>query len=198
MSRATRTLRGALFAAVATVLAAASHALAGGTVTPLAMLATAIIALPLCVVLAGRAGSVWRVAIAVGASQFFYHWAFAGIGASTTPASDQISEFPAGSHAAHLAALEQFVPRVIESGAADATMWILHGIAAIISAAFITRGERAVLALGRVLGRALPHSFTPTEILSPAPRLVSVTAPVLRLQLLSLCARSLRGPPVSY
>ncbi|QNN63790.1 hypothetical protein H9L06_00220 [Leucobacter denitrificans] len=198
MSRATRTGRGMLFAAIATVLAAASHALAGGTVTPIAMLVTAIIALPLCVALAGRSGSVWRVAIAVGVSQFFYHWVFAGIGASTSTASGPIGDFPAGSHAAHLAALEQFVPRVIEAGAADATMWILHGLAAIISAAFIARGERAIMALGSMLGRAFPHAIAPTEILAPVPQIVSIDAPALRVQLLTRCARTLRGPPVSY
>ena len=55
MSRASRTARGAFGALAATLLAAASHSLAGGSVTLFALVATSLLALPLCVALAGRA-----------------------------------------------------------------------------------------------------------------------------------------------
>lgn len=195
MSRADRTVRGVLISAVSSVLAAASHSLAGGTVTFEAVIATAIIGLPLCVALAGRIGSVWRVAIAVGLSQFFYHWAFAGLGVVSevtqgTPTS------ALSAHAAHLASLERFVPAVVDSASADALMWIMHAAGALISVAVITRGERAILALRRTVMRALPRPVRIPVPESPAASPIAREAQVLRDQLLLryVCAR--RGPPV--
>ena len=194
MSRAARTARGALFAFVSTVLAAASHSLAGGTMTFQAVLITAVVVLPLCVALSGRVASLWRVSLAVGLSQFFYHWVFAGIGA-TSGLPPQGT--PVGAHAAHLASLERFVPSVVESGSAGALMWTLHGVAAIVSIALITRGERAILALRHTIRRALPRQFALPldcrQLLAPISREVSA----LNDQLRAFSARMLRGPPVS-
>src|SRR5690606_28685168 len=100
-TRAARTARGALGAGAATLLAAVSHALAGGTITPLAVGATALLALPLCVGLAGRIGSLWRLSLAVGASQFLYHWSFWGLGTSSAPGGAE----PVPHHASHLTAV---------------------------------------------------------------------------------------------
>lgn len=176
------------------MLAAASHSLAGGEISAIAVLVTAIIALPLCVALAGRVGSTWRVALAVTASQFLYHWAFAGIGvAGSLPAED--TAFPAGSHAAHLASLERFVPVVVEAGTADAIMWILHGLAAVVSTVLIAKGERAIIALGRTLSRALPRHIVRTEIRVPRAIRVTGPAPRLRQQRFLRSSCTLRGPP---
>lgn len=195
LSRAARTARGAVGAALSTVLAAASHSLAAGEISAFAVIVTAIIALPFCVALAGRVASLWRVALAVGASQFLYHWAFAGLGVSGALAGG--SGFPMGSHAAHLASLERFVPDVIEAGSADALMWLLHGVAAVLSTILVARGERAVIALGRSIRRALPQPFSLAAFerrpLSPIRR----EAPVLRDQIRSYVCWSLRGPPLA-
>lgn len=195
LSRAARTARGVIGAALSTVLAAASHSLAGGEVSAFAVLVTAVIALPFCVALAGKTESLWRVGLAVGASQFMYHWAFAGIGVTT--ALSGASKFPMGSHAAHLASLERFVPSVVEAGSADTLMWTLHAVAAVLSTVLVARGERAVIALGRSIRRALPQPFSLAAFerreLPPVPR----AAPILRDQLLTYASWSLRGPPVA-
>ena len=188
-------MRGAIGAAMATVLAAASHSLAGGEVAPVSLLVTAVIALPFCVALAGKIASAWRVLLAVGASQFLYHWAFAGLGVT--------SGFPAGSqaalgpHAAHLASLERFVPTVAAAGSADSLMWALHAVAAVISTVLIVRGEAAVLALGKSLRRVLPRPFALAAIQRPSLPVLLREAPRLRDQLLNYLAWSLRGPPIS-
>ena len=193
MSRAIRTVRGALGAFIATVLAAASHALAGGSVVPLALVVTAVIALPICVALAGSVGSVWRAALAVGASQFFYHWMFSGLGiASGSPAIDP----GLGPHAAHLARLEGFAPALGSSGGADFLMFALHGVAAAVTTIVITRGERAILTILRLIARALPKAVERPRIHAiSAPRALPA-APLLRNQVLSLTTCPRRGPPL--
>lgn len=82
MSRATRTARGTVGALIATLFAAASHALGGGEAAPFAMLVAGVLALPVCVALAGRLGSLWRLGLAVTASQLLYHWCFSVLGAA--------------------------------------------------------------------------------------------------------------------
>lgn len=194
MSRADRTVRGILISAVSSLLAAASHSLAGGSVTVEGVIATALLGLPLCVAFAGRIASVWRVGIAVSLSQFFYHWAFAGIDFFTS-ASGSASQFPMGSHAAHMASLERFVPAVAESASADAVMWILHGVAAVVSTALITRGEQAIIALMRVIRRALPQPVA-AYIVRSTPRVpVALSIVSLRNQLLLFSTWAKRGPP---
>ncbi|GAA1317677.1 hypothetical protein ACFSWE_10370 [Leucobacter albus] len=193
MSRAARTARGAIGAALSAVLAASSHSLAGGEVSAFAVFVTATIALPFCVALAGRVASLWRIGIAVGASQFLYHWAFAGIGVSTSLGA--APEFPRGSHAAHLASLERFVPSVVEAGSADALMWGLHAVAAVFSTLLIARGERAALALGRSIRRALPRPVRVAAFEGPVVVPARLDPPLLRDQIYTLSSRSLRGPP---
>ncbi|MGO3148190.1 MAG: hypothetical protein ACTIJ6_10990 [Leucobacter sp.] len=194
MSRAARTARGALFAFVSTVLAAASHAIAGGTITPQAVLVTAVIVLPICVALSGRVASLWRVSLAVGVSQFFYHWVFAGVGASSALS---VQNTPLGAHAAHVASLERFAPSVVDSGSAGALMWALHGVAAIVTIALLTRGERAILALRHTIRRALPRPFVlpiiGRRVLVPISHEVSA----LNDQRRAFSACTLRGPPAS-
>jgi len=134
MSRAVRTARGAFGALTATVLAAASHALAGGDVTAFAVVTTALFALPLCVLLAGRTGSLWRLALAVSAAQFVYHWSFSGLGIAGSASSAE----PVPLHAMHLGA---FAPALSGAGAgvapgtgfaaADLWMWGAHALAAL-------------------------------------------------------------------
>lgn len=153
MSRSVRVARGTAGALITTLLAAASHAAAGGVTTIFAVVATALLALPLCVALAGRTGSLWRLSLGVGVSQFIYHWSFAGLGitsASTSPAG--IAESP---HAAHLAQMQQFIPELAAAGTADALMWVSHALSALVTIAVLHRGERAMLAVGAMLRDAV-------------------------------------------
>lgn len=199
MSRSTRALRGTAGAFAVTAFAAASHAFAGGLVTWLAVVATAVLAMPLCVALAGRFGSLWRLSIAVGISQFIYHWTFSGLG---LPAIDTGSGTPAlSAHAQHLAQLERFAPAVA-SGSADAMMWVAHGVAAVATVALLHRGEQAFLGLVRLVRRALAGTPLPLGMTPGAPRPARYRVGPdshghFRAQLLSLSAISHRGPPPS-
>ena len=192
LSRAARVGRGAAGSLAATALAAASHTLAGGVVTWLAVLATALVALPLSVALAGRVGSLWRLSLAVGAAQVLYHWSFAGLGAASGGAAP--SAAPA--HAAHLAAVDAFSPALAQAGGADALMWAGHGVAAAATIALLHRGERAVLALLSLVRRAVPVAHPAVPPVLQRPRVpVAAPAPALRLRLFSPAAITHRGPP---
>ena len=186
-----RTARGALSAAVATLLAAASHALAGGTITPLAVGATALLALPLCVALAGRLGSLWRLGLAVGASQFLYHWSFWGLGAPVVSSGEA-----APHHASHLTAV--FSPGLVASGAAETWMWAAHAVAAILTVLLLHRGERAALGLARLILRARPWRLPRAiELPSRAPIPSSTALERLSERLAALTPISHRGPPAA-
>lgn len=187
MSRAHRVMRGVGGAGIATLLAAASHGIAGGAITWIAVVATALVALPLCTALAGRVGSLWRLSIAVTSAQFLYHWSFAGLGLS------QNASTPLPAHAAHMNALNTFMV----TANADTTMWTLHALAAAATIALIHRGERAFLGLLRLVQRALPH-VAPPLLGVPHPR----TAPAAQTHRVSVVARlwsaaviTHRGPP---
>lgn len=194
MTRGVRVFRGSLGATVAVLLAAASHGIAGGVITWPSVAATVVLTLPLCVALAGRIGSVWRLALAVSAAQFLYHWTFAGLGISAASGGGSEVVSP---HAAHFAALESFSPRLAEAGAADTAMWVWHVIAAVLTTVLLARGERAFLALGRALQRVFPVRQRALIPISDriAPSLNFVVPPRLRDRLLATGAISRRGPP---
>lgn len=201
MSRAARVGRGAAGAFIATALAAVSHSIGGGQITLLAVFATAILAMPLCVALAGKLGSLWRLGLGVGVSQFIYHWSFAGLGVSISSplaTSGESMALPVSPHAEHLAQMQNFVPAIAEAGAASWVMWLSHLVAAVATVALLYRGERATVALGRLLTRTI---FTPV-FLSLRSETGSIVQPVrqsrapLAERLRSLSAISHRGPPI--
>ena len=196
LSRAARTARGALGASAATALAAASHALAGGQVTVLALIATTVLALPLCVVLAGRVASVWRLALGVSASQFIYHWSFAGLGVAS--GSSATVQGGSSAHALHMSTAN-FVPVLAEAGSSGWMMWIGHAVAAVATIALLASGERAILALGTLLTRLLPVALRPSakHLVLPTLRGWISREPTLHNRLISLSAISHRGPPAA-
>ena len=199
MPRAVRVARGGAGAASATLLAAVSHSLAGGDMSWLAIVATAIVALPLCTALAGRVGSLWRLAAAVVVAQFLFHWSFAGLGISASTAGTSILGGAAvphsAGHGAHHLAAASFAPSAF---GADTTMWLLHAIAAVLTIGLLHRGERAALALVGLLRRALPLDVPATRAIPlrpvPVPTLAS-TADRLARRLFSPAAITHRGPP---
>lgn len=200
VSRPVRTLRGFLGATVATLFAAASHALAGGDISGLGIVVTGILALPLCVLLAGRIASLWRLTLAVGAAQFLYHWAFAGLGAASVSGASAETG-PVSPHAAHLAAMQSFTPDGL-GASPDAVMWLSHALAAAVTVALLYRGERAGLALLRIFSRAVPLVVGSLRMPTPArPRLTLISIPSaamrLRDRLLTAAAITHRGPPLS-
>lgn len=198
MSRAVRTARGFGGAVIATLFAAASHALGGGRITPIAVVATIVLALPLCVALAGRLASLWRLAVAVGASQFLFHWCFAALGSAPTSAGGSAPN----PHAAHFgpAVLGPVppAPELLASGAADASMWASHALAALVTVALLYRGERAALGLMRLIRRARPFALPRATAPVPRPRIrASEARTPLRAGLCPLSPISHRGPPAT-
>ena len=200
MPRALRVARGGAGAVGATLLAALSHSIAGGDITWLAIVATMIVAWPLCTALAGRVGSLWRLSIAVVAAQFLFHWSFAGLGISASAAGSSLlgGGHHAGhavSHAGHSMAAVGLAP----SMGADTTMWMMHALAAILTISLLHRGERAAVALAGLVRRALPFSVPPLRVvesrLARLRRTVTARA-ALSNGLFSPAAITHRGPPL--
>lgn len=192
VNRTARVARGAAGAGAATLLAAASHALAGGTITWIALVATALLALPLCVALAGRVGSLWRLALGVSVSQLLYHWSFAGIGTATGGVSEV-----APVHASHTMTLSALTATPAAE-AADLLMWVSHAAAAVLTIALLHRGEQAALALLRLVLRAIPLS-RPRALAIPRAATAVPTRDVAPLsgRLLDVGPISHRGPPLA-
>lgn len=192
MSRAHRVARGAAGAAIATLLAAISHGLAGGEITALSVIATGLVALPLCTLLAGRVGSLWRLSLGVIAAQFLYHWSFAGIGIARA-GSTAAERMPA--HAGHLATLQAFTPTA-SAFSADTFMWAMHAVAALATVLLVHRGERAFLALVGMLRQtfALP---TPALVeIAHRAFVVAGRSRAIRIGERLFSAVSHRGPPL--
>ena len=203
MSRAVRTARGTFGALAATVLAAASHSLAGGTSTLVAVVATAVFALPLCVLLAGRVGSLWRLAAAVVPAQFAFHWMFASLGVvSVQPGGAAEAVSP---HAAHLGLLSSLTPAngassaatLASAGSADLLMWVSHALAAAVTITLMHWGERAALQLMRVLRQVLPIRVPGSFTLPDAgAQLTAISFEPVRLTQVWRSASNTRGPPL--
>lgn len=196
MPRALRVARGSAGAAGATLLAALSHSIAGGDMSWLAIVATTLVALPLCTALAGRVGSLWRLTAAVISAQFLFHWSFAGLGISASASGAALlGGGPGSAHGAHHLALETFTPSAM---GADTLMWLLHAVAAILTIGLLHRGERAGLALMGLLRRALPLSEPKLQIIEyhlATRRTVAPRVSDLGARLFSPAAITHRGPP---
>src|SRR5699024_8570924 len=86
-ARHTRLLRGAAAGAFATFVALFSHVAGGGQApTPLGVGVPLLLAVFVCVVLAGRKLSLVRLSASVGVSQTAFHWIF-DAAASSTPST---------------------------------------------------------------------------------------------------------------
>lgn len=140
-SRAIRTLRGGIAAAVAIEVALLSHVLAGGAAPDALLVAlTFVVSWIVCLALAGRRLSLVRLALAVGLSQFAFHATFSVLG---TP---QAAAASGGAHAHHAMTMDA-APHATAMVAADPLMWAAHALAAVVTIAALYRGERAVRAL---------------------------------------------------
>lgn len=176
---------------MATWAALLSHVAAGGQMPGwLGITVPLILSIAVCTALAGRRLSLGRLAPAVAASQVLFHTLFV-LGAVT----------PSGAtHAHHLLPMTDAVASTA-SMPADPLMWVMHGVAALLTVAVLHRGERAaqrLLAVAadlaqwarrRILAAVLPLGAVDRPTLPTAPGV----APVLRSVVLRVPAR--RGPP---
>lgn len=194
-SRAARTVRGSVAAAIALFVAAFSHGIAGGTPPGMVgVLVSAAFAVPLCVFLAGRRLSVPRLAVAVTASQGVFHVLF-GVGAGV----------PLGAPARHLHgdAIRDALYALPSSPAhahGSESMWAWHVIAMLVTTALIAYGETMFWAALSALDMPLPRTLAVGLVHAPAaPRSwirVTVGATVPAFSQVLLVALRWRGPPV--
>jgi len=143
-------LRGLSTASFATFVSLLSH-VAGGGAPPgaLGVLVPWALSLMLCVRIAARKPSLPRLTASVALSQLLFHALFV-VGAAPS-ASVPAASTPASGHAGHLGHALPSFPQLIDDPRAllhaDATMWISHGVAAVLTILVLHRGEQALLAL---------------------------------------------------
>lgn len=193
-TRAARAWRGILAAVLSTFVAALSHSAAAGHAAPVLGIVLALaVALPVCVLLAGKRLSWPRLAVAVAVSQFVFH-ALLQVGVG------YVGRIVPGSPAVlHMHdAMPAMVPALDAHVMTTPGMWIAHACAAALTIAAFGAGERALRALLDLVGWAflarLVEGFALPEARSVPFSVRPATVPVGRF-LLSAAPR--RGPPVT-
>lgn len=140
-ARRIRVLRGLVAAATATFLAALSHAVSGAEVPGLfALVAASVLAAGICIPLAGRSLSTWRLSASVVLSQLGFHTLFA-----LAPASSGTVTSGGGHHADMMVLTADATAHVHAS--ATPVMWLGHALAAAVTIAALSSGERVLLTL---------------------------------------------------
>lgn len=191
-TRWARFARGWTAAFVSVFIALCSHALAGGTVPSAAGMALCLaFAGMICVPLAGKTLSLFRLSVSVVVSQFLFHGGFSLLGAAG-PATQ------ARSMGAHIH-LHRLNLQAADSGMTMPTwMWAAHAIAAVTTILALRFGERA---FWRALALALPFLLVLLGwVAEPGTRAVgpiTCDRELLPRRLAVVSMLSLRGPPVS-
>jgi hypothetical protein len=203
-TRWARFARGWVAAAFSTFVAVLSHTLGGGAApAALAVIVSLAFTGIVCIGLSGRTLSAWRVSASVVVSQLIFHGLFS-LGASggalvTAP------DAPAGEAlGGHQHAAIEFAQGVAGSAGAHGhtpgTMWLAHGIAALVTVVALLHGEAAFwsllanarLVLRRIVARAA--ATMPPTMLRRSPTSGLVFLP--RDRVLSFTAMRHRGPPL--
>ncbi|TXN31402.1 hypothetical protein [Lacisediminihabitans profunda] len=200
-TRWARFARGWLAALVATFTALCSHAIAGGGMPSAVAIALSLAFSGLvCVALAGKTLSRVRLTAAVAVSQFAFHGAFSLLGEATLPPG--VGSAGMQHSAAQMAAQIADLPAGQAVVGPDATMWLGHAIAAVLTIVAIRRGERAfwgLFDLARLCVSAVWSLVArPVAVRSPDPLASTVAterAIVPRPVDLVFSSLSHRGPP---
>lgn len=168
--------RGAVGAAVATLVAALSHTIAGGTPPSwFGVAVTFVLAASAGSVLAGKTVSWVRLTLSVGLGQGLFHLLFAGMG-TPTPAMHHGTFTATASH--------------------DHGMVWAHLIAGVLTIAALRYGERAFWGLADAV-RFATRRLTLPALTPHQPAIVQRDVPVLRaLGIPRLLPR--RGPPLAF
>jgi hypothetical protein len=204
-TRWTRFLRGWLTAGFSVVVAAFSHVAGGGERPALLGVVLALaFSVPLCVALARGRVSTTRLLPAVALSQLAFHLLFT-VGA---PATGQGPTASGGHHGPLvLTAAVDGASRVATSAGADhvmamssSTMWLAHGLAALLTVLGLRHGARCADRLVRLAARRLTVVRLLLSVTASVPesRVVPITEVATRrpAPLVFLTARPRRGPPV--
>lgn len=137
--RRLRLMRGAGAAIFATFVALMSHLLGGGMMPGALGIALPLgLALPLCLLLLERRASMPRLAVAVVASQVFFHVLFV-VGSPGRATST-------GGHLGHGAAgeVQVAIDAAAPSAHGNSTMWIWHVAAAVVTTFALGGGHAAI------------------------------------------------------
>jgi hypothetical protein len=189
-ARRTRVTRGVLAAAVSTFAAAFSHGVASGSAPSVVALAVAsVIAVAVCIALAGRASPL-RLAFAVVGSQAAFHALFTAVPATSGTAMQ------AGHHGMVVLATNAAAHVHDEAGVA---MWLGHAAAAAVTIAALQHGERVLLAFGATLGlaiRAIITAIGMVPIATPAAAVPGWLPVLKRTTALLPFSANRRGPPL--
>ncbi|MCJ1708858.1 hypothetical protein [Microbacterium sp. VKM Ac-2923] len=184
--------RGIAAAAVATFLATVSHASVGTQPPPALNVAIALcLAAPVCVTLAGRSMSWWRLSAAVVLSQALFH------GLLALDLSGDGAAVGGGHHGGAAALFDAAATHEVAVHAAHAPwMWAAHALAAVVTIVALGRGERAVQAIVRFVIAAL-SMMRPVRGLGPRTDAVpAAPAPLLLTTPMTvLSPMRHRGPP---
>lgn len=187
-SRQLRLLRAASASSIATLLAAVSHTLAGGSAPhPLLVLAVSAFLVPPAALMIGAAPSRLRVAVTVLVSQAAFHLLFQVLGA---PVGGGV--IGAAGHTHHLLPLGP----VAVAALPDATMLLGHAAAAIVTVLLLWRGESTVRAIAGWVRAMLRRAAAAAPVLHerPAPLRAEVRPLADAVPIAAVCRR---GPPVS-
>lgn len=193
VSTSQRLTRAAFAAAVSTFVALASHVLGGGHTPTAAGIAVPLaLSFAICIQLAGRALSLWRLSVAVTASQALFHTLFV-LGSGSTAVSS-------AGHVHHGGDVAVTLTDAAAHGAhGGGLMAVAHIAAAILTTAALHRAEwlleRAARGLAWLAARLLPARIPST---APAPASVRMPARAsapLAVRDVARGVRTLRGPP---
>ena len=149
----------------------------------------------ICVLLAGRSLSLVRLGLSVAVSQFLFHTLF--VLGTITPSGISSPHV----HGAPLVLpLTDAVPEVV---AADASMWVGHGLAALLTVLALYRGERLILALRELAVRLVRWVRRRVDLVLVRPRLADASRLRGRFEvahatdLVRLATLRGRAPPLS-
>ena len=207
-TRWARVARGWIVAVFSTFVAALSHTLGGGSAPGvLAVVLSLAFAGILCIGLAGRTLSLWRMGLSVALSQLIFHGLFSLGAPGGALTANTVSGPGVGTHQ------HQVVTGLVSSADAastvgapvhgmfahDAGMWIAHAAAALLTIVALRHGERAFWSLfsSAVLAiRSLWEPLAPVAVPGvghSAPAAARVFLPRALSTLLSTMRH--RGPP---
>jgi len=191
-------MRAWIAAGFATIIAASSHTLGGGSIpNPLILMFSLAISGLICLTLAGKVLSLPRLSLAVLLSQAIFHTLF-----SITPAVSSVSGTSVGTHHAGMQQMpvSATMPEMVDMDHNSLPMLGAHLIAATITIALLRRGEVAAIALWRAISLELLDFFSIRFVHPPAaPETISAVVSSHFRALTDLGAPRLtmrhRGPP---
>ena len=195
-------VRGSSAAAIATFAALFAHVLGGGEVPGFAGVAVPfVLSLMVCVLLAGRTLSLTRLSVSVIASQTLFHTLF--VLGTQPPAAGGSGSAHAGHHGHMMPWVPTPTSETMALVQADAVMWGSHLAGALITIAFLYRGERALdrlrdcaARLARWLERRLVSPVQVPALPRRPRRYVCEPAGWSVLEQMRVSTLSRRGPPV--